>query len=76
MHPAFRMHITLQRSYNISRCGPLFHSIRWENRVTPSTALRLAKVFGNSPEFWLNGQLAPDLYQAINEVEKLEPVLR
>jgi plasmid maintenance system antidote protein VapI len=43
--------------------------------------LRLAKAFGTSPEFWLNGQLALDLHQAINdkleidEVEKIEPVL-
>ena len=50
--------------------------------VTPSTALRLAKVFGTSPDFWLNGQLALDLHRAINdkkeikEVEKIEPVLR
>jgi addiction module HigA family antidote len=49
--------------------------------VTPSTALRLSKAFGTSPEFWLNGQLALDLYRAINdkveikEVEKIEPIL-
>jgi plasmid maintenance system antidote protein VapI len=42
--------------------------------------LRLAKAFGTSPEFWLNGQLALDLYRVINdkqetaEVEKIEPV--
>jgi plasmid maintenance system antidote protein VapI len=41
----------------------------------------LAKAFGTSPEFWLNGQLAPDLYRVINdnkdikEVEKIERVL-
>jgi plasmid maintenance system antidote protein VapI len=27
----------------------------------------LAKAFGTSPEFWLNGQLAPDLYRVIND---------
>ena len=32
--------------------------------VTPSTALRLAKFFGNSPGFWMNLQLRWDLYQA------------
>ncbi len=32
--------------------------------VTPSTALRLAKFFGNSPSFWMNLQLRWDLYQA------------
>ncbi|HEY6690101.1 MAG TPA: hypothetical protein VI008_03565 [Rubrobacter sp.] len=43
--------------------------------------MRLAKAFGTSPEFWLNGQLALDLHREINdnkeikEVEKIEPVL-
>ena len=32
--------------------------------VTPATALRLAKFFGNTPGFWLNLQLRWDLYQA------------
>lgn len=54
--------------------------VNGKRRVTPSTALRLAKAFGTSPEFWLNGQLALDLYRVINdkqetaEVEKIEPV--
>lgn len=56
--------------------------VNGKRRVTPSTALRLAKAFGNSPEFWLNGQLMLDLYQALNdeketrEVEQIEPVVR
>lgn len=32
--------------------------------VTPGTALRLAKFFGNSPGFWMNLQLRWDLYHA------------
>lgn len=32
--------------------------------LTPSTALRLAKFFGMSPEFWLNLQMKRDLYNA------------
>jgi antitoxin HigA-1 len=32
--------------------------------ITPATALRLAKFFGNSPEFWMNIQLRCDLYHA------------
>lgn len=32
--------------------------------ITPSTALRLARFFGNSPGFWLNLQMRWDLYQA------------
>jgi addiction module HigA family antidote len=30
--------------------------------ITPSTALRLAKFFGMSPDFWMNLQLRWDLY--------------
>jgi|SRR5687767_13658220 addiction module HigA family antidote len=56
--------------------------VNGKRRVTPSTALRLAKAFGTSPGFWLNGQLALDLYRTVNdkeeiqEVEQIEPVLR
>jgi len=32
--------------------------------VSPSTALRLSRFFGNSPSFWLNLQLRYDLYEA------------
>lgn len=34
--------------------------------VTPSTALRLAKFFGVSADFWLNLQMRCDLYKAEN----------
>ena len=30
--------------------------------ITPSTALRLARFFGVSPDFWMNLQLRWDLY--------------
>lgn len=55
--------------------------INGKRGITPSTALRLAKVFGTTPEFWLSGQLALDLYRAmhdekeIREVELIEPVV-
>ena len=39
--------------------------------VTPSTALRLARFFGVSPDFWLNLQTRWDLYWA-QEKEKAE----
>lgn len=32
--------------------------------ITPSTALRLAKFFGMSEDFWMNVQLRWDLYRA------------
>lgn len=36
--------------------------------ITPSTALRLAKYFGNSPSFWLNLQNNWEIYH-VNQVE-------
>lgn len=34
--------------------------------VTADTALMLARVFGNSPEFWLNTQRRTDLWEALH----------
>jgi addiction module HigA family antidote len=44
--------------------------------VTAATALILARVFGNSPDFWLNVQRRNDLWEAMNsprERERIEP---
>jgi addiction module HigA family antidote len=44
--------------------------------VTAVTALILARVFGNSPEFWLNVQRRGDLWQAMHsprEQERIKP---
>ncbi len=38
--------------------------------MTPSTALRLAKFFGVSEDFWMNLQLRWDLYRARRSEEK------
>ena len=38
--------------------------INGKRGVTPGTALRLAKYFGNTPAFWMNLQLRWDLYHA------------
>lgn len=38
--------------------------------ITPSTALRLAKFFGVSEEFWLSLQLRWDLYRAKHSEEE------
>jgi addiction module HigA family antidote len=47
--------------------------------ITPDTALRLARVFGTSPDFWLNLQQMWDLYHAMHsdegkEIERLRPI--
>ena len=38
--------------------------LRERRAVTPEMALRLGKLFGNSPEFWLNLQRSVDLWDA------------
>jgi addiction module HigA family antidote len=43
--------------------------LRERRALSPSMALRLSRLFGNSPEFWLNAQRAIDLWQ-VEEVEK------
>ena len=45
--------------------------------ITPSTALRLAKFFGMTEDFWLNLQLRWDLYRAKEiEAEELQLINR
>ena len=44
--------------------------IRGKRSVTADTALRLARFFGNSPEFWLNLQAHYDLELKKREMEK------
>ena len=46
--------------------------------ITPATALRLAKFFGVSPDFWMNLQMRWDLYHAqqteSNDLMGIHPV--
>ena len=44
--------------------------------VTAATALILARVFGNSAEFWLNTQRRSDLWQVMNSPRERERVER
>jgi addiction module HigA family antidote len=44
--------------------------LRERRRVSPEMALRLARLFGNSPEFWLNAQRAVDLWDAAQAIKK------
>jgi antitoxin HigA-1 len=50
-----------------TRIGDIIHGKR---AITPDTALRLARFFGNSPEFWLNLQQMHDLSKARLELGK------
>jgi len=42
--------------------------LRERRALTPTMALRLSRLFGNSPEFWLNAQRALDLWEAENQI--------
>lgn len=53
--------------------------IRGERAVTSDTALRLARVLGMSPGFWLGRQLDWDLWHAMrgsaaSKIARLEPI--
>ena len=52
--------------------------LRERRSVSPEMALRLARLFGNAPEFWLNAQRAVDLWDAAQaigtEVERIRPL--
>ncbi len=50
-----------------TRIGEIVHGRRG---VSPDTALRLARYFGTSAEFWLNLQLSYDLSKTRIEEEK------
>src|ERR1700733_1173564 len=44
--------------------------------VTAPTALILAHVFGNCPEFWLNAQRRSDLWEAMHSPSERERIKR
>ena len=44
--------------------------LRGRRAITPAMALRLAKLFGNSPEFWLNAQRAIDIWDAQRAIKR------
>jgi addiction module HigA family antidote len=44
--------------------------------VTAPTALILARVFGNSPDFWLNAQRRGDLWAAMRSPRERERIAR
>jgi antitoxin HigA-1 len=52
--------------------------LRERRALSPEMALRLARLFGNSPDFWLNAQRAVDLWVAEqsvgDEVGRIRPL--
>jgi len=67
---AARLHISFRRVNEI---------VNKRRRVTTDTALRLARLFDQTPEFWLNMQQAYDLYEAergnlAKDLDRIEPL--
>jgi len=52
--------------------------LREKRSISPLMALRLSRLFGNSPEFWLSAQHARDLWDSEqgfkNELLKIKPL--
>ena len=52
--------------------------LRERRAITPVMALRLSRLFGNSPEFWMNAQHAWDLWDSEqrfrNELSQIQPL--
>lgn len=44
--------------------------LRERRSISPAMALRLSALFGNTPQFWLNAQLAVDLWKASRNHKK------
>jgi len=44
--------------------------LRERRSVTPVMALRLSRLFGNSPEFWLKAQYSRDLWESERPYQK------
>ncbi|MEY4528697.1 MAG: addiction module antidote protein HigA family [Nitrospirota bacterium] len=56
------------RSLRVSR--QTVHDLLRERRaISPEMALRLSRLFRNSPEFWLNAQRAVDLWEAARQIK-------
>ena len=60
-------HLAMRTRMPATRVGEILHERRG---VTTDTALRLARYFGTSAEFWLNLQAAHDLSKARLELGK------
>lgn len=70
VHVAKMLDVPLQRLNEV---------VRGKRGVTTDTALRLSRLLGTSPEFWISMQLAYDLYQAqhseaADAIKKIRPL--
>ena len=60
-------------------CQRVNSLVNGRRALTPDTALRLSRLLGTTPEFWLNGQRNWDLWHAMNsdgteDLDRIVPV--
>jgi len=60
---------TLAEAIGVSRQS-MNELLRERRALSPEMALRLAKLFGTTPEFWLNLQRNVDLWDAAREMKR------
>lgn len=67
--PDYNLTVTsLASAIDVSRQS-INELLRERRGISPEMALRLAQLFGNSPEFWLNAQRAVDLWDAAQAIQ-------
>ncbi len=68
---------TLAEALGVSR-QTVNELLRERRALSPEMAIRLSRLFSNSPEFWLNAQRAIDLWDAAKalktQVEQIKPL--
>ena len=68
---------SLARALGVSR-QTINELLRERRSVSPEMALRLSRLFGNTPEWWLNAQRAVDLWDAAQslreEIKSITPL--
>jgi len=68
--PDFHLNATsIAKALGVSR-QTVNELLRERRAITSIMALRLSRLFGNSPEFWLNAQHARDLWDSEQRFEK------
>jgi len=76
--PDFNLTATaLAKALGVSR-QTVNEILRERRAITPAMALRLSRLFGNSPEFWLNAQHSRDLWDSeqlfYEELSHIQPL--
>lgn len=87
-HPGEMLHEDFMPDYGLTVAGlaeavgvsrqSINELLRARRAVSPEMALRFSRLFGNTPEFWLNAQRAVDLWEATqsiqDEVARIKPL--